>query len=199
MLEAAKSGVPSNAVNSEDMLEKANAFIQSLLGALTNALRIVAFVVIATMLIFNFLPDSMNPLGVHLKAQDYIGIVFLAVFVVWERIDILKRRDIEAELGKLRREIANLYEGFQVEMFNRASKEKMRFFRRNGRNFLEVELSGEPVRNTIQYWEGALLLPHGAVHGIDGRRITLETNYDEQAFTSDGDVEYTIRYLKKVS
>ncbi|MBM3267454.1 MAG: hypothetical protein FJZ01_07385 [Candidatus Sericytochromatia bacterium] len=181
------------------MLERANVFIQTLLGALTNALRIVAFAVIATMLIFNFLPESMNPLGIELKAQDYIGIVFLATFVVWERIDILKRKDIEAELARLRAEIANLYEGFHVEMFNRSSKERMRFFRRNGRNFIEVELSGEPVRNTIQYWEGALLLPHGAVQGIDGRRLTLETNYDEQAFTSDGDVEYTIRYLKKVS
>ncbi len=180
------------------MLEKANAFTKVLLGALTNALRIVAFVVIATMLIFNFLPASMNPLGISLRAQDYIGIVFLAVFVVWERIDILKRKDIEEELGKLRREIANLYEGFLVETFNRSNKEKMRFFRRNGRNFLEIELTGEPVRNTIQYWEGALLLPHGAVHSTDGRRITLETNYDEQAFTSDGDVEYTLRYLRKV-
>lgn len=183
---------------SEPMLEKANAFISGLLGALTNALRIVAFVVIATMLICNFLPDSMNPLGIQLKPQDYIGIVFLAVFVVWERIDILKRKDIEEELGKLRREIANLYEGFMVESFNRSNKEKMRFYRRNGRNFLEVELGGEPIRNTIQYWEGALLLPHGAVHSVDGRKVTLETNYDEQAFTSDGDIEYTLRYLKKV-
>lgn len=180
------------------MLERANAFTKVLLGALTNALRIVAFVVIATMLIFNFLPVSMNPLGISLRAQDYIGIVFLAVFVVWERIDILKRKDIEEELTKLRREIANLYEGFMVETFNRANKEKLRFFRRNGRNFLEVDLSGEPVRNTIQYWEGALLLPHGAVHSVDGRKVTLETNYDEHAFSSDGDIEYTLRYLKKV-
>jgi hypothetical protein len=181
------------------MLEKANAFTQALLGAMTNALRIVAFAVIATMLIFNFLPKSMNPMAIELKPQDYIGIIFLAVFVVWERIDILKRKDIEEELARLRSDIANLYEGFHVETFNRSNKDRLRFFRRGGRNFLEVDLASEPVRNTIQYWEGALLLPHGAVHAVDGRKVTLETNYDEQAFTSDGDIEYTIRYLKKAS
>lgn len=181
------------------MLEKANAFTQVFLGALTNALRIVAFAVVFGLLIFNFLPAEMNPLGITLRAQDYIGIVFLSVFVVWERIDILKRRDIEEELAKLRAQINNLYEGFQVETFSRGNKEKLRFYRRNGRNYLEVELSSEPVRNTINYWEGALLLPHGAINSVEGRRLTLETNYDETSFTSDGDVEYTIRYLRKVS
>jgi hypothetical protein len=92
---------------------------------------------------------------------------------------------VKAEVGELQQRVATLsgqmelfFKSKKIEIFNRSNWNRVRTVERSGGHIvLEATLDQEPIPNSIEVFEGVLLMPEQDYH-IEGRTVRFPANTD---------------------
>jgi hypothetical protein len=138
--------------------------------------------------------------------QAYIVLAIVAVgLFAWVhlgkdvQIKSIEIAGVKAEVGELKQRVASLSEQMElffkskkIEVFNRSNWSRIRTVEKSGRKIiLEVTLEWEPIPNSIEVFEGVLLMPEQD-YRVEGRVVRFPANTDTP---TDG---LTIKYYPRV-
>jgi len=92
---------------------------------------------------------------------------------------------VKAEVGELKQRVASLSEQMElffkskkIEVFNRSNWNRVRTVEKSsGKIILEVTLEQEPIPNSIEVFEGVLLMPEQD-YRVEGRVVRFPANTD---------------------
>jgi hypothetical protein len=140
------------------------------------------------------------------QAYLLLAVVAVALFA-WVRlggsnvrIKSIEIAGVKAEVGELKQKVATLsqqtevfFQSKRIEVFDRNNWNRVRTFQKSGRKIiLEVTLEQTPIPNSVEVFEGVLLMPEQD-YQINGATVRFPAN------TNTPEPGLTIKYYPRIT
>jgi hypothetical protein len=151
-------------------------------------------------------PPFLRPLGEETKSAYALLTLVACLSFAWSRLDLnhfhvvsieipgftAKVDDLQQKVKTLSDQMEVFFGSKRIEVFNRKNWDQVRRVGKTSEGvILEVTLEHEPIRGSIEVFDGPLLMPEGQ-YRIDGRNIQFPADTDTPA---DG---LTIKYYPRL-